>query len=226
MSHTSTVATLSHIVCGKRIQPAIGKAAKYRRFAAMLLARTSKTTDAAVPRLLSTFWIVFQVSPMERCSISAAMGGVRKAPAWRHINVDESVRSMAMVPHTKGNTIGGGIHEGLVPSAISFRSLSGVGRWLFSTENRRDLTAISAKKEAVRAVGTKDGRDEGRRGIPRSRAARVTRMHAHCSAVASRYFAVAPISHSFLTTAFVCADGSLTAVEAALISLPVRRPAH
>lgn len=136
---------------GARTKAAVELTSENRFTALMALIKTSGTTNAAVPILLSTLLIVFQVSPTLRCSIREKIAGDNKVPPEAlKTMVDAMARNSAIVDQIMGNATGGGWNQGrALPLKIGSLPLA-FGRALLSGLKTRERTARNSDKQKTK----------------------------------------------------------------------------
>lgn len=138
---------------GARTNAAVLLTSAKRFTAFMALIKTKGTTSAAVPILLSTLLMVFQVSPILRCNIREKIAGDNKVPpdALKTM-VDEIARSKAIDDQMIGKATGGGWNQGRA-LFLNIGSLPlAFGRALLSGLKTRDRTARNSDKQKTKML--------------------------------------------------------------------------
>ena len=145
--HTSTVATLIHTAEGAIRNPAVRSTRRYWNTTLYTLNKTTDTPTHATPSLFSTLLMEFHVSPMDRCASMAKIAGWFSVPVTVNTATLEKARNKAMEDQITGNASGGGIHDGLLRSAIAVFSSDVFGLDALRGENTRDRSALNRNQK-------------------------------------------------------------------------------
>ena len=203
----SRPATVIQTAVRPKHSPAVWSTSEYCFAAFKTLSQTQNIPGTAAPNRLSALLTVFQVSPIDKCSMSARMVGSKKCPCCPKTRVVLYALSGAtMSTHMIGKVTPGGVHDGiwrsLKPRVFSpFIALSSSGRLLLSGEKTRLLRLRAPNSRPVTGRGREDC------SVPLTEHATSRRPKKHdmpiiCTAIAPPYLVIASLSRSLVVAAF------------------------